>query len=624
VKDLALSHRLLQAVRRTFEGAYGGVVVTVAACLVLFFMYGTSPHSHSPGSDGHYMWLFARSVVYDHDIDFKNDYELCGDPQKWGVTPATGRTNNPLYIGPALVWTPILWILHHIDRLPRDAPTDVVEGCHGGPVGQTLWAGPVLGALTVWLLYRIARRWTSDGSAALTAGLLAMGTPLAAYAALKPSYSHIYDSFWTALTMLASLRAAERPQSIGRWGLVGAMLGITFLQRPVSIVYGVVPAALAIEALRTRWRVLARSLIALGLPAFVTGLLPQMMVNHYLFGVFLKGAPAGPYYMQYGHAHPWLLLFGVHGGFFLTAPVAWLAVPGAVAGLRAPKTRTLVVALLVASAATIWISSAAMDWDGSGTFGARRLTSLAGLLATPVAITLDRIRAWLRAKPDRAFWALGVAALVPITATISGAGYGQTLGKLPTDEGVSEAELYGTGDRMLWNVIEQHVGAISILPGELWFRARYGLPGSSFGPASEVVFQRSHNLDWVCASFDFNAKHRAITTGLDVQPRGMSMSAKRATAVFASRWPYATGLYVRGLADRPVRVRVGHGRAFGRTDWYGEIALDSEEITRRVDIPDGKYDSGINEFVFEREDDSVPVTLVSMRIEDTHSYPGVP
>ncbi len=567
-------------------------------------------------------------MVYDHDLDFKNDYALCGNPQGWGVTRATGLTDNPFYIGPAVMWTPLLWALHHFERLPEGLPPEVVAGCRGGLASQTLWTGPFLGVLTVWLIYRIARRQTSDGPAALTAGLLALGTPLAAYAALKPSYSHVYDAFWAAVSMLASIRAAERPRSIGRWALAGMAIGVGLLQRTTSVAYGVVPAALAIATLWGQWPLLSMSLGALGLGAFATGALPQMLVNRYLSGVYWRGAPGGPFFMHYGHAHPWLLLFAPHGSFFLAAPVAWLAIPGAISGVRARKTRTLVVALLVASAATVWVSAAASDWNGSGTFGARRLTSLAALLATPLAIALDRMRRWFRARPARAYLALGVATLVPVAFTISGAGYAQTMGKLPTDVGVSESELYGTGEQMAWSVVEQRLGALSILPGELWFRARYGLPGTSFGPASEPVFGRSsRDLKWVRDSFEVDPQRVDVTTGLTAvegQTHGLVLSAKRATIVVASRWPFATGLFVRARAERPTRLRIGRGRAFGRTDWYGEVPIDSEEKTTHVDIPEGGFDSGINEFVFERDDAAVPVTLLSLKIEDTTSYPMPP
>ncbi len=603
------------------RNARWGLAATIGVFAILAFMYATSPRSHTPGSDGHYLWLVARSIAFDHDIDYRNDYELCGDPHSWGTSRETGRTNNPFYVGPAIVWTPVLWVLRHVDRLPADAPAEVAQGCRGPLTEQTLWTGPILGGLTVWLMVRIARRRTGDGPAALTAGLLALGTPLSAYAALKPSYSHVYDTFWAALVILASLRAAERPRAIPRWALAGALVGIGLLQRPVSVAYGVVPAALAVAALWGEWGVLALSLGVLGLGAFAFGVLPQSLVYHYLYGSFWRGAPTGPLYMQYGHAHPWLLLFAPHGGFFLAAPVAWLAVPGAIRGARDRGTRTLVLALLLACVATTWISSAAIDWDASGTFGARRLTSLAPLLATPVAIAVDSVRRWLQAKPARMALALGLAVLAPVAFTISGAAYAQTMGKLPTDVGVSEAQLYGTGETMAWNVIEERIGAVSILPAELLFRVRYGLPFTSLRAATEAVYQRNLiTLAWVHDTLDLGDEQAVqLTTGFEHQPHGIRMTGTRGTVVFASQWPFATGLYVRAHADRPTHVRVGRGRSFGRTDWYGDLPIDATDTAVRVDVPEGAFDSGINEFVFECDDPGAGVTVGSLKIEDTRT-----
>jgi hypothetical protein len=616
-----LAERAYRRIARAARRASWGLAVTLVTGLLLAFLYGTSPRSHSPGSDGHYMWLFARSMVFDHDVDFRNDFELCGDPQHWGSSPETGRANNPFYVGPAVAWAPILGMFRLIVRFAPDAPADVTGGCRGPLTRLTLWTGPLLGTLTVWLMYRTARRRTGDGPAAFTAGLLALGTPLAKYAALSPSYSHAYDAFWAAVSMLAALRAAESPRSLARWALAGAAIGVGLLQRPVSVAYGIVPAVLAIATLRGEWGLLAASLGVLGVNAFACGLVPQMLVNHASYGVWWRGPPNGPLFMQYGHAHPWLLLFAPHGGLFLTAPVVWLALPGAIAGAWDPRTRALVVSLFVATAVTIWVSSAALDWHASGTFGARRLTSLAPLFAIPLAITIEGLRRWLRAKPRRAMTSLATATLVAIACTITGAGYAQSQGKLPTDVGVSEAELYGAGERMAWSAVEDQIGALSILPAELLFQVRYGLPGKSFRPATEPVFQRnSLTLGWPHDTLDLADKGGAgLTTGFESGTSGGRMVRSRATVVVASEWPYATGLYVRAHADRPTGLRVGSGRAFGHVLPYGVLPLDTKETTARLDVPEGGFDSGVNEFVFERDDPAAVVTVSSLRIEDTQT-----
>src|SRR6185295_10060713 len=59
--------------------------------------------------DGHMLYLMARSTALDLDWRFDNDLARFGDPWRQPVT-ATGRKSIMHPIGPALVWTPLIWI----------------------------------------------------------------------------------------------------------------------------------------------------------------------------------------------------------------------------------------------------------------------------------------------------------------------------------------------------------------------------------------------------------------------------------------------------------------------------------------------------------------------------------
>jgi hypothetical protein len=609
-------------VLRRAYGARWGILISLAAYVLFLWMFSTGPYARNTSSDGFYTWLYARSIAYDHDIDFTNDYALCGDPQGKNIFRGTHHPDNPFYIGPSVIWAPVLTVLRYTLPLPADSPEKVKLGCEGPLTGNTLGIGPLLGALSIWLMYRIARRHTGDGPAALTAGLLGLGSTLPAYAAMMASYSHVHDTFWAAVTVTAAVRAAEKPRSIARWALAGAAVGVGLLQRPVSVVFGLVPATLAVTTLRKEVRVLALALAALGGCAFVFGALPQMLVYKYLYGTFWLGAPHGRYYMQYGHAHPWLVLFAPHGGLFFSTPVAWLAVPGAIAGVRARETRVYILSLLAACAVVTWLSAAALNWHGSGTFGARRLTSLLPLLAAPVAITLARARRWLRARPSRATAALGVAVVVPVAFAIAGASYG--LGRdVTTEAGMSQADLYGTGTRVSWGVLDDRIGDLSILPAEVLFHLRYGLRMNAFRDATEPLYSRDYRtMDWTAHEIDLTkGQHGNLTTGFASADDGRHMTGRRATMVFAAQWPFATRILVKTQATPPTRVRVGLGTPFG-VRWYGEVFAESTETTAPLAIPQGGFDSGIVEIVFDRDELASEVRISRLSFEDSTSYPA--
>jgi hypothetical protein len=597
-------------------GARWGLLATVVAFVVLLGLF-IDRHHQGVGSDGHYTWLYTRSLVFDHDIDFTNDYALCGDPAHKGVLRGTSHPDNPFYVGPSVTWAPLLLLLRALTPLAESERSTVRLACTGPLVVHTYFVATLLGALTVWLLYRIGRRHAGDGAAALSAALLVLCTPLVQYASIVPSYSHAYDAFWATVAILAAVRAAERPDSLSRWALAGATLGIDLLQRPVSVCYGAVPLALAI-ATGLRTRRLVGPFSALGLGATFFGVVPQLLVYRYLYGSFFAGAPHGHYYMQYGHAHPWLVLFAPHGGLFFTAPVVWLAVPGFVAMLRDREARVLGSSLLFAAAASVWLSSAALDWDSSATFGARRLTSLVAVLAAPTSIALTRIGRWMRARPARATTALGLATLVAIAFTTAGAARAPSLGNDTSH--FTQAEIYGSGARVAWGAVD-NFGDLAVLPAEIIFHLRYGLPMRSFREVTEPTYQRDYRtMERPDTVIDLRHGNRAAqVTGFESGDDGMKMTGQRATLVFAAEWPFATDIVVEVRSPSPTQLRVGRGTAMGTT-WFGTREIGAEPGGVEWEVPSGGFDSGIVEIVFERLDPRADVVVTSVRIEDKGEY----
>src|SRR5512142_3035300 len=80
-------------------------VAALVYATISLLLYATCLDAHRPGADGYYGWIYARSLAYDGDLDFTNDYALCGDPWSMGWTTATNHRANVFYIGTAVFWT---------------------------------------------------------------------------------------------------------------------------------------------------------------------------------------------------------------------------------------------------------------------------------------------------------------------------------------------------------------------------------------------------------------------------------------------------------------------------------------------------------------------------------------
>ena len=51
-------------------------------------------------------FVYLRSLAFDHDLDFANDWALLGHPLSASSRTATGRLSNSQTVGPALLWSP--------------------------------------------------------------------------------------------------------------------------------------------------------------------------------------------------------------------------------------------------------------------------------------------------------------------------------------------------------------------------------------------------------------------------------------------------------------------------------------------------------------------------------------
>jgi hypothetical protein len=219
--------------------------------------------------------------------------------------------------------------------------------------------------------------------------------------------------------------------------------------------------------------------------------------------------------------------------------------------------------------------------------------------------------------------ALGVAVLAQLAFTISGAAFAMARGRIPTDVGSSQAGLYGQGDLTAWQILDEKFGDVAILPAEIAFSLRYGLPMNAFRDATEPLVDRNIlTLDWNKHEVDLaNGHHANLVTGFSSAPEGMHLLGRRGTVVFAAQWPFATELAVTARAAHSVRARVGRALALGRTEIWGETVVDPVAQTRIVPIPSGSFESGIVAVAIECDDPDADLVVSRIRVDDTTAYP---
>lgn len=420
-----------------------------------------------PGSaDGFYSFLYARSVAFDGDLDFRNDYAVCGDPYNHAIDRGTGRLDNQAYPGPAVVWIPILAAARVLVRLAPDADAAVRAGCHGPMARVALAVAMPLGALAIVLSYRAARRFAGVGAALIAACLLAFASSLPQYASVFVSSSHVFECAFAALCVWSSLGAAEHAEwRPWPWALVALSLFALTLQRLPDASFALLPLSLIVGSTLSRRHKLAAMAFVLGSAAGGFAIILGLYT-------FLYGSPwvlpQGRHFMHLAHAHPFLLLFAPQGGLLYATPSAYLAFAGLALAVRDSRYRRFAACAGAIMAACLWIASSPLDWHAKATFGARRLIVLIPLFVVFAARALQAVFERVQRRGHRLAVAAAGMITIALAVPVLGAIMGTTTGTTPLEEAPLHVQQSGAAFRTV-----AALGEAAVLPAGCFTRGAF-------------------------------------------------------------------------------------------------------------------------------------------------------
>jgi hypothetical protein len=345
----------------------------------------------------YFSWI--RSIAFDHDADFQNEYQRFWDE---GVahdagfhetflelTNENGRRINFAPIGTAILWTPF-FAAGHLVALATHQPAD---GFSHPYIAAVTYGSAVYGFLAVLLTIGIVRRIVGHGTAATIA--IWAGTPFVFYMYIAPAFSHACSAFAVSLMLWLWLRCRDtwRGGQVFGLALAGALLPTV---REQDVIFLVIPA---LDFLRWTWRRRATGAVdpistlktaAIAVVGFLLGYAPQLAAYQ-----ALNGHPGATRLvmrkMVWTAPHFWPVLFSTEHGFFWWTPLAILGIAGLVlltAG-RARVTSTdaawIGALALLAVLLQVYVSGAVESWTVAGSFGQRRFVALTPLLALGLA-----------------------------------------------------------------------------------------------------------------------------------------------------------------------------------------------------------------------------------------------
>lgn len=451
---LALATWELRRRRYSTDGALNRYrllrLVIVGLCLfgvTIFFRHGIRL-----GADGPNYFIQARSLLFDHDIDFTNDMERVR-----GVVPDMPERS----MGLPLLAMPFLLLAHGLVTLASLFGRDLGANGFGYPYETAFGlASYVVGSLGVIAMFKTAHRVFSGATAFLSVVTVVMGSFLAWYLVMEPAMPHAVSS--ASVAFLVCFWTHRRPlTSRGDWLAVGALVGLATLARWQNVVFGLLPL---LDAFSTRRKGILRTGSWSAL-SFAVVMMPQL-----LYWYSLGGSPFELFLER--HQVDWAqlsvaqVLFSTNRGLFPWSPVLYLAVLGLFFWL--PRSPRLAGLCLLGFLMEVYINGSAEMWWGGWAYGGRRFDNSLVVFVLGFAALLEA----LRRRP--------LVPLAGICVVLVAWNLGimvQTMrGDLASDGTVSFRA--AAADNL--DLYYRRVGFPAVWPVNWWFSARFGVSPEKF------------------------------------------------------------------------------------------------------------------------------------------------
>ena len=425
-------------------------------------------------SDGFYYYAYLRSLAFDRDVEFTNDYRMLGLGDKahlFNPTP-TGYAQSAWTIGPSIVWSPFFAAGHVVANRLASAGANVSTDGTSYPYRQAVCiAGLVFGLLGSWFTYRLSAIFFHRRLAGIATALVITGSFMLWYIVKEPSMTHAPSMAGAA--GFAWLWAATRgTRTLRQWALLGSIAGFITLIRWQNALFALLPAyealTLLIVAMRAGDKALLRATIIAGLTftaCAVIAFVPQMLAWKAIYGSYLAVSPVGPQ-IRWWDPHLVDVLWSSRNGLLSWSPILYLGAIGLF--FFAARWPAVGVPALAAVAAMVYFNASIQDWWGSAGFGGRRFDGTIPLFALGVAAFASRAADWTRRHPLRMVSAAGAALVVWNIAMMGAAQRGHVR--------IGEAVSFGEAGAHQARALHGWIGHPFTYPVSLIFAARNDVP----------------------------------------------------------------------------------------------------------------------------------------------------
>lgn len=362
--------------------------ITVITLIFSFFLFFTTKIWVVGDGVSYYAWL--RSAIFDHDVQFANEFSLYNTTHSAVATTVlpNGMTPNVFSIGPAVLWAPVYTIVLYLLKIF---------------FSQKVWTGyefPFLltisslsisfGFIGLLLNFYLAKLMAiKDTQALLVTLAIFLTSPLPQYIFDESNYAHIFSFFFISLLLFVWIKFFTY-SATKKYILLGLIIGLATLMRWQQIIFLLIPASeLIYKSMKQKKTIywIVQNTMYCGISSLII-VLPQFVAWQSVFGQWLT-IPQGTGFIS--PSFPSLIQFLIsplHGLFF------WH--PGLILGTlglcffayKTPKKGLPLCLILIGE---ILLLSGVVDWWAGAAFGSRRMVDSLPLFTVGFAYLLKII-----------------------------------------------------------------------------------------------------------------------------------------------------------------------------------------------------------------------------------------
>lgn len=339
-----------------------------------------APLPYLTGFDDNCYYAYARSLLFDRNLDFQNDFTFIAETHPG----STGSIFRQALNGDDVILRNFFFVGTGLAALPILAVTRAMAGSEVSPFASLYPAAFAVGNLlygvaALGLVYAAIRRWFTAGQSWLGITATALCGPMLYYLYAQPTMSHLPGAFFTSLAFFGWARRTETSSChIGNLLLMGFAAGFATIIRPYNAPVCLLILSPLLHAGTGKSLLVRLGSCTLAAAACAIAVLPQLLAWRVQHGQWIANTqdhafPSWPRYLLH-------VLFHRRHGLYFWHPALLISTVGIVyfARTRSAYHGWMMLAIFIG---IVWMAATWRIWWLGVSFGMRTFVDLPFLWA---------------------------------------------------------------------------------------------------------------------------------------------------------------------------------------------------------------------------------------------------